>query len=197
MFNDYIHALNNLQCINNTYKVVHLVMVLIGMNCCWGGFEGQVIMLALLQQWQITRSDRPSQIAYRNSNVNRFLGLLSDLLIVLLALTMIPIIFDHVNFFCPWIFVFAAKPNILDDVHIQQPPSGSSKLLPLVSQGGLELKENICVDGQCCIEHCPFNFAIQCSILQKTTKLKCKARINLCKSIKGTHAPCDLGFCVQ
>ncbi len=40
---------NNLHCIDNICKVVHLVMVLIGMNCCWGGFEGQVIMLALLQ----------------------------------------------------------------------------------------------------------------------------------------------------
>jgi hypothetical protein len=29
---------------------------------------------------------------------------------------------------------------------MQQLPSNSSKLLPLVFQGGLELKENICVD---------------------------------------------------
>ncbi len=37
----------NLHCIYNTCKVVHLVMVLIGMNCCWGGPEGQVILLDL------------------------------------------------------------------------------------------------------------------------------------------------------
>jgi hypothetical protein len=30
--------------------------------------------------------------------------------------------------------------------NVQQPPSSSRKLLLLVSQGGLELKENICVD---------------------------------------------------
>jgi len=30
--------------------------------------------------------------------------------------------------------------------NVQQPPSSSSKLLPLVSQGGLKLKENIRVD---------------------------------------------------
>jgi hypothetical protein len=30
---------------------------------------------------------------------------------------------------------------------MQQPPYGSNACLPLVFQGGLELKENICVDG--------------------------------------------------
>ncbi len=44
--------------------------------------------------------------------------------------------------------IFATTPDIVDDVHMQQPPSSSSKLLPLVSRGhGLELKESICVDS--------------------------------------------------
>jgi len=53
---------------------------------------------------------------------------------------------DRVNFSCPRIIVLATKPNVMDNVHMQQPPFSSSKLLPLVSLGGLELKENICVD---------------------------------------------------
>jgi hypothetical protein len=52
---------------------------------------------------------------------------------------------------------------------MQQPPFGSSVFLPLVSQGDLELKENICVDGQWRIERCPPSFAVQCSVFQKTT----------------------------
>jgi hypothetical protein len=51
-----------------------------------------------------------------------------------------------VNFFHPWITIPLVEPNIMDHVHMQQPPSSSSKLLPLVFQGGLELKESICVD---------------------------------------------------
>jgi hypothetical protein len=39
---------NTLHYINSTYKVVHLVMVLIEMNCCWGGPEGRMILLNLL-----------------------------------------------------------------------------------------------------------------------------------------------------
>jgi hypothetical protein len=35
----------------------------------------------------------------------------------------------------------------MEDVHIQQLPFGFNDLLPLLFQGGLELKENICVDG--------------------------------------------------
>jgi hypothetical protein len=42
-----IVLLNNLHCIDSTCKVVHLVMVLIGMNCCWKGPEGRVILLYL------------------------------------------------------------------------------------------------------------------------------------------------------
>ncbi len=54
--------------------------------------------------------------------------------------------FDHVNFSCLWIIVLAIEPNVMDNVHMQQPPSSSNNFLPLVSWGGLELKENICVD---------------------------------------------------
>ncbi len=38
---------NNLHYIDNIGKVVHLVMVSIGMNCCWGGPKSQVILLNL------------------------------------------------------------------------------------------------------------------------------------------------------
>jgi hypothetical protein len=61
--------------------------------------KGWVIMLDLLQNWQITHSDRPSQIAYLTLKEKRFLGLPSDLLIVLLALRMIPIILTMWIFF--------------------------------------------------------------------------------------------------
>jgi len=43
--------------------------------------------------------------------------------------------------------VLVVKPNIVEDVHVQQLPSSSSNLLPLLFQVGLELKETICVDG--------------------------------------------------
>jgi hypothetical protein len=78
-----------------------------------------------------------------------------------------------------------------------KPPFGSNNLLPLVFRGGLELKENICVDGQWHIERCRPNFAIQCFTLQKTIGLKCKTMINFYKSINGTLAPCYLGFWVR
>ncbi len=54
---------------------------------------------------------------------------------------------DRVNFFRPWESISGLKPDIVEDVHVQQPPSGSNDSLPLLNQGGLELKENICVDG--------------------------------------------------
>jgi hypothetical protein len=56
--------------------------------------------------------------------------------------------------------LFTIEPNILDNVRMQQPPSGPSNLLPLVFRGGLELKENIFVDGQWHIEHCSPNSEI-------------------------------------
>jgi hypothetical protein len=43
--------------------------------------------------------------------------------------------FNCVNFSCSRVIVFAIEPNIVDNVHMQQPPSTSSKLLPLGSQG--------------------------------------------------------------
>jgi hypothetical protein len=70
-------------------------------------------------------------------------------------------------------------------------------LLPLVSQGGLKLKENICVDGQWRIERCPTNSTIQCFTLHKTIGLKCKTMINFYKSINGILIPCYSGFWVQ
>jgi hypothetical protein len=39
---------NNLHCIDSTCNVVHLVMVLIGMNCRWKGLESQMTLLNLL-----------------------------------------------------------------------------------------------------------------------------------------------------
>jgi hypothetical protein len=54
---------------------------------------------------------------------------------------------NHVNFFHPQITILVIEPNVVDNVHKQELPSNSSKLLHLVFQGGLELKENICVDG--------------------------------------------------
>jgi hypothetical protein len=36
---------NNLHCINNICEGVQLVVDLIGMNCCWGGHNGFMIML--------------------------------------------------------------------------------------------------------------------------------------------------------
>ncbi len=89
------------------------------------------------------------------------------------------------------------QPNVVKNVGMQQLPYCSSACLPLVSQSGLELKENICVDGQWRIEHCPPNYAIRCFVLQKTMRIKCKAKINLCKSICGKPTPCYLRFWVQ
>ncbi len=54
---------------------------------------------------------------------------------------------NYVSFSCPQITILAIELDIVEDVHIQQPPFGSINLLPLVFQDGLELKENICVDG--------------------------------------------------
>ncbi len=65
------------------------------------------------------------------------------------------------NFFHPEVAIPTAKPNIVEDVCMHQSPFSFSNLLPLVFQGGLELKENICVDGQWYIKHYPPNFTIQ------------------------------------
>jgi hypothetical protein len=62
---------------------------------------------------------------------------------------------DCMNFFHPQIIIFVVQPNVVKNVGMQQPPYGSSACSPLVSQSGLELKENICVDGQWWIECCP------------------------------------------
>jgi hypothetical protein len=39
------------------------------------------------------------------------------------------------------------KPNLVGNIGMQQYPYGFSACLPLVSRGGLKLKENIHVDG--------------------------------------------------
>ncbi len=43
----------------------------------------------------------------------------------------------------------------------------------------------------------PTQFTLQCSALQKTTMVKCKAKINLYKSISEIPTPCYSGFWVQ
>ncbi len=102
--------------------------------------------------------------------------------------------FNHMNFFHLQITIPTIESNIVDDVHMQQPAFSSNKLLPLVFQGALELKENICVDDQWCIECCPPNYVIQCFDMQKTTVFKCKTKINLCKFVSGIFVPCYSGF---
>ncbi len=52
-----------------------------------------------------------------------------------------------VNFLHPWVTILVVKPNIMDDVRMQWLPSNPSNLLLVVSQGGLKLKESICVNG--------------------------------------------------
>jgi hypothetical protein len=73
---------NNLCCIDNTCKVVQLVMDLIKMNCCWGGHKDRVIVLNLWLMWQITHLGHLSQITFHTSREKRCLGLLSDVLII-------------------------------------------------------------------------------------------------------------------
>ncbi len=76
-----------------------------------------------------------------------------------------------------------------NNICMQQSPSSICNLLPLVFQNGLELKDNICVNCQWHTERCPPNFVLQCFTLQKTIRFKCKARINLYKSVSETPAP--------
>jgi hypothetical protein len=70
-----------------------------------------------------------------------------------------------VNFSCPQVTILIVQPNVIGNVSMQQPPCGSSDYSPLVSQGGMELKENICVDGQWRIERYPPNSIIGCFTL--------------------------------
>jgi hypothetical protein len=81
---------------------------------------------------------------------------------------------DDVNFSHPWVIIFIVGPNIIKDVCLQQSPPSSNNLQPLFFQGGLEMKEIICVDDQWHIECYPPNSSIQCSTLQKIIGLKCK-----------------------
>jgi hypothetical protein len=59
------------------------------------------------------------------------------------------------------------------------------------------VKESICVDGQWHIERYPPKSAVQCFAFQKTTALKCKARINIYKSISGILGLCYSSFWVE
>jgi hypothetical protein len=68
---------------DNSAKVVRMVMDLVGMNFCWGAPKGQVILLDLWQLWQIACMGHPSQITFYTSREKRVLGLPIDLLIVL------------------------------------------------------------------------------------------------------------------
>ncbi len=187
---------NSLHYIENACEVVDLVMDLIKMNCYWGGHKDRTIVPNLRLLWQITHLGHLSQISFCTLKEKRCLGLSRDLLIVLQAQMKIPIVLT-VNFSRPWVYVPIVEPNVVEDVHIQQSPSSSNDLLPLLSWSGMELKENICVDGQWHIEYCPPKFVIQCSTFQKIMALKCKAMINLYKLVNGTFAPCYLGLWVE
>jgi len=82
--------------------------------------------------WQITHLGHLSQIAFCTLTEKRCLGLPRDLLIVLQAKMKIPIVLT-VNFSRPWVYVLIVEPNVVKDVHIQQLPSSSNDLLPLLS----------------------------------------------------------------
>ncbi len=73
---------NSLHCIDNTCKVVQLVMDPIKMNCCWGRHKDWVILPNLWLMWQITHLGHFSQIALHTSREKRCLGLPNNLLIV-------------------------------------------------------------------------------------------------------------------
>jgi hypothetical protein len=70
-----------------------------------------------------------------------------------------------VNFSYPQVTVHVVQPNVVKDVGMQQPPCGSSACSPLVFQSGLELKENICVDGSggLNVAHPILQFNVLCS----------------------------------
>jgi hypothetical protein len=132
--------------INNSCKGFHMVLDLIKMNCCWGGPKDQVILLDLwhyrkLHIWVIFHK-LPSTVGgrkrfgYAKWHVDCPFGKDKDSHQL-----------DRVNFSHPQVPIIAIEPNMVEDVCIQQLPFNSSNLLYFVSRGGLELKENICVDG--------------------------------------------------
>jgi hypothetical protein len=95
--------------------------------------------------------------------------------------------FDHVDFSHLRVTILIVQPNVVGNEGMQQLPCCSSVWLPLVSRGGLKLKENVCVDGQWQIECYAPNFVVRCFALQKTTRFKCKTNINL---YNGTPTQC-------
>ncbi len=144
MFDDYICAFKQSTFIDNTCKVVHLIMVLIGMNYCLGRLSNDLVRFATVVANYTSRSSFINCLSHlKGEEVFGSSKWPNDYP---------PNVDDdsnrpnHVNFFHPWITIPLVEPNIMDNVHMQQPPSSSSKLLPLVFQGGLELKESICVD---------------------------------------------------
>jgi hypothetical protein len=189
---------NNLHYIDNICKVVHLIMVLIGMNCCWKRLAGQVNpawLATIVTNFMFGSSFTNCLPHLKGEEVFGYAKRPTN--------SCPPSIdndshhFNHVNFFCPLITILNLVPNNVKDVHMQQPPLSPCNLLLLVYQSGLELKETICVDSQWHIECCPPNFAIQCYTFQKTTGLKCKTRINLYEYVSGTLVPCYSSLWVE
>jgi len=138
---------NSLHCIESICKVFHMVMDVIGMNCCWGGPKGQenhARLVAAMAYYMSESSFTNWLLHFKGEEV---FGSAER------SINFPPNIDNDshhpncVKFFCPRIIVLAVEPNIMDNVRIRQPPFGPSNLLPLVSRGGLELNENICVDG--------------------------------------------------
>jgi len=160
---------NNLHYMENICKGVQLVMNLIGMNRCWGGPNGLVIFL---NEWLVAAL---ANYIFVFTFFYRILHLKGE---EVCGYAKLPTNYppsvnndsrhlDHVNFSRPRITVHVVQPNVVGNIGMQQPPYGFNACLPLVSWGGLEFKENICVDGQWWIERCPPNFAVWCFALQK------------------------------
>ncbi len=189
---------NNLHYRDNTCKVVHLVMVLIGMNCRWKRLASQVNLARLatiLTNFMFGSSFTNCLPHLKGEEVFGFAMWPTN--------SCPPSIdndshhFNHVNFSCPRVIILNLVPNNVKDVHMQQPPLGPCNLLLLLYKSGLELKETISVDNKWRIECSPPNFAIQCSTFQKTIVLKCKTTINLYEYVSGTFVPCYSSLWVE
>jgi hypothetical protein len=110
--------LNNLHCINNVYKVVHLVMVLIGMNCWWGGSGGSSDPFRLAA----TMANYTSKSSFTNFLLHlmgkEVFGSSKQLIDCPLGSNNDSHHPNHVNFSCPQVIVHVVKPNIVDNVHM-------------------------------------------------------------------------------
>ncbi len=132
---------NSLHCIKSICKVVHMVMDVIGMNCCWGrpkGRENPARLVVAMAYYMSESSFTNWLLHFKGEEVCGFAKR---------SINFPPNIDNdshhpnRVKFFCPRIIVLAVEPNIMDDVRIQQPPFGPSNLLPLVSRGGPKLNK--------------------------------------------------------